>query len=265
MKENMPREGTKNGTGHILQDLLSSTVLIARSNIILSKKDHQDYGLISENTGILGSCCICSESRNLRPIATQEMDILTKFVLNGGQMSLILQTEDYSAIFCCKICSSVLHSLAKLTTQIENITISLRAVISSRSRIFRKVKRETEIELPDAGCHADVVTNHGDDQLTGFVEEEEFAIKLESIDKDGDDEIREDPLYIPGLSEVARGRKSKREHVCTMCGKTFGRFRTLFMHMGNRNIHPNTHITAPSYRKGLGNNLFSNKLDAFHV
>lgn len=100
--------------------------------------------------------------------------------------------------------------------------------------------------MPDAGCHADVVTNHGDDQLTGFVEEEEFAIKLESIDKDGDDEIREDPLYIPGLSEVARGRKSKREHVCTMCGKTFGRFRTLFMHMGNRNIHPNTHITGES-------------------
>lgn len=132
---------TKNGTGHILRDLLSCTVLLNRTNFIPPHHDHNLPQKIEENNSSpeSGSCSICSESINLSPLAVQEMEILAKFVLNQEQISLIFQTDHHPAIFCCKICSSAILSLAKLSKTIENVTISLRAVISGGNGVLNKL------------------------------------------------------------------------------------------------------------------------------
>ncbi|OXA49908.1 uncharacterized protein LOC110854583 [Folsomia candida] len=172
---------SKNGR-HILQDLLFSRVRLHRSNFNPSAQYDQKFPVKIEGDNSspeLRLCCsICSESINLRPLALQEMEILAKFVLSQEQISLILRTEDHPPIFCCKICSSVILSLAELSTQIENITISLRAVISSRNGLFHKLKNsESKIEIAaKSECHK--VSNHDDQQLTKCLEEEEkFSIK----------------------------------------------------------------------------------------
>ncbi|XP_021960694.1 zinc finger protein Xfin isoform X1 [Folsomia candida] len=204
----------------------------------------------------LRKCSICSESgTNLRPIAIQEMEILAKFVLNQVQISLILQTEDHPPIFCCKICSSAILSLAKLTTQIENITISLRAVISSRNGLFNKL-RKVNGNISEL-CHeiatnnvspADTISTNDEAQLTGCFEEDvEFSIKVgPTSDHDDDDlgEITSDPPYHPESddyhSDVAVANSHVLKYVCKIChpNATFLRWDTYKRHMKNKNIHP---------------------------
>ncbi|XP_035716646.1 zinc finger protein 16 isoform X2 [Folsomia candida] len=174
-KEDELLKSQKKGRGHILQDLLSSTVLIHRSNFDPSRQD-DNFPLKTEEDNsppelLTSSCSICTESTNLRPLAVQEMEILAKFVLNQEQISLIFQTDHHPAIFCCKICSSAILSLAKLSTQIENITISLRAVISSRNGLFNKGRNEPAKITAAFKIAADSIAN--DQMLTGCLEEEE--------------------------------------------------------------------------------------------
>ncbi|XP_035700793.1 uncharacterized protein LOC118433207 [Folsomia candida] len=168
---------SKNGTRHILQDLLSSTVRLQRTDFIPVSQTRHEHNAIpvkiegdNSSPELRSTCSICSESTNLSPLALQEMEILAKFVLSQEQISLILKTEDHPPIFCCKICSSVILSLAKLTTKIENITISLRAVISSRNGLFNKLRNQSKISevchqiAAKSECHK--VSNDDDQQLT---------------------------------------------------------------------------------------------------
>ncbi|XP_035715925.1 uncharacterized protein LOC110860085 isoform X2 [Folsomia candida] len=250
--EVFPRS-TKNRTGHILQDLLSSTVRLTRLNSIPPKERPLK---IKENNSspelIQSFCSICSEWTNLSPLAVQEIEILAKFVLNQEQISLILQSDDHPpSILCCKICSSAILSLAKLSTRIENITISLRAVISSRNGLFNN---ESKIGAADTGCPVDKNSNndHDDDeqQLTGYIDEEEFLVKVEpTSDDDEDDDDRykslSDPLYDPDrpqtpdddTSDLAKSEvKPPPKFVCHVCRLKFSKNQSLFFHM--RNIHP---------------------------
>ncbi|XP_035716113.1 uncharacterized protein LOC110860353 isoform X1 [Folsomia candida] len=247
----------RNGTGHILQDLLSSTVRLTRSNFgDLFPPQIEDNNLSPELSSFF--CSICSESTSLSTITVQQMEILAKFVLNQEQVSLF---EDHPPIFCCKICSSAILSLAKLSTQIENITISLRAVISRRNGLFNKVKNEgkiSEFSNDIGGCPADHVSNNDDaQQLTGFVEEEEFFIKVEPTDDDEDDDDRHnttsDPLYDPGRPEYDADSEDKC--VCKICNVKFVTKRSLMRHLSNKKIHPEIphadfyHISTRKVRK----------------
>ncbi|OXA41375.1 Zinc finger and BTB domain-containing protein 38 [Folsomia candida] len=256
--EVFPRS-TKNRTGHILQDLLSSTVRLTRLNSIPPKERPLK---IKENNSspelIQSFCSICSEWTNLSPLAVQEIEILAKFVLNQEQISLILQSDDHPpSILCCKICSSAILSLAKLSTRIENITISLRAVISSRNGLFNNESKIGELSYEtaaDTGCPVDKNSNndHDDDeqQLTGYIDEEEFLVKVEpTSDDDEDDDDRykslSDPLYDPDrpqtpdddTSDLAKSEvKPPPKFVCHVCRLKFSKNQSLFFHM--RNIHP---------------------------
>ncbi|XP_035700737.1 uncharacterized protein LOC110861660 isoform X2 [Folsomia candida] len=240
---------TKNGTGHILRDLLSCTVLLNRTNFIPPHHDHNLPQKIEENNSSpeSGSCSICSESINLSPLAVQEMEILAKFILSQEQISLILQTEDHSPIFCCKICSSAILSLANLTTQIENITISLRAVISSRNGLFNKLRKESEI----SELSHEIVANR-DSYCSGSIDEEEFSVKVEPIyddnDDDNRDEITSDPLYEPDMSESDDASsdaansdvEAESKYTCEICQPKakFSRYSNYLRHMTNKKIHP---------------------------
>ncbi|XP_035700794.1 zinc finger protein 423-like [Folsomia candida] len=190
------------------------------------------------------------------------MDILAKFVLNQEKISLILQTEDHPAIFCCEICSSAIHSLAKLTTQIENITISLRAVISSRNGLFSRIQRNEPTlitKFPHTGsdgvCQRDDLENIDDLQLPGDIEEEEFCVKVEppsdhENNVDDDDELNEigsDPLFIPEESDDAdanlpdSGVDVASKFVCTLCKPNVAvtTIVTLKRHLKNTKVHEN--------------------------
>ncbi|XP_021959123.1 zinc finger and BTB domain-containing protein 41 isoform X1 [Folsomia candida] len=244
----------KNG-GHILEDLLSSTVLLARTNFVPIRNQLNNFPVkIEENISspeVTSCCSICSESTNLLPLAVQEMEILAKFVLSQEQISLILQTEDHPPIFCCKICSSAILSLAKLSTQIENITISLRAVISSRNGLFNKLRNEAKIiESSQLDAHQDVKLSPNDDhpRLTGWIEEE-FSVKIEPIEYDEDDhEISPNPeedLPFSGSNCDFRGSK----FACKICQPTLT-FSTRYnfeRHMKQK--HPKTPIPAIRKRK----------------
>ncbi|OXA49247.1 Zinc finger protein 91 [Folsomia candida] len=198
----------KHGTGHILQDLLSSTVLLKRSNFIPPTRSQQDDNFPLKIEGdnssprlLTSPCSICTESgTNLRPLAVQEMNILAKFVLNQEQISHILQTDHHPAIFCCKICSSAILSLAKLTTQIENITISLRAVISSRNGLFKKLGNEFKISATRNASPTDKISNADDDQqLTKRLQEEEkITIKFEPTCDELLNKLRNEDAKISG-------------------------------------------------------------------
>ncbi|XP_035716669.1 PR domain zinc finger protein 5-like [Folsomia candida] len=258
-REDVLLKHQKNRTGHILQDLISSTVLLHRSNFDPpTEKDHNFPPKMEEDNSspelLTSFCSICTESgTNLRPLAVQEMEILAKFVLNQEQVSLIFQTESHPPILCCKICYSAILSLAKLSTQIENITSSLRAVISSRNGLFNKGRNEPakiselSLEIP---ANIDQISNNDDDQqLTGCLEEEEeFVIKVEPIydDEDDDrDEITSDPLNLseneddePNFANSEVDAESKL--VCKICrpNVTFTRADAYKRHMINKKKHP---------------------------
>ncbi|XP_035716800.1 zinc finger protein Xfin-like [Folsomia candida] len=171
------------------------------------------------------------------------MGILAKFVLSQGQISLILQAEDHPPIFCCKICSSAILSLAKLTTQIENITIALRSVISSRNGLFNQLRNDSKIiELwrEIAACPADTISNNNDD--TGSFEEEEFSVKFEPTSED--ENCDDDDDTTPAESDDSDGANfdvhAESKYVCTKCqpNVTFTQYDSLIRHMKNKNIHP---------------------------
>ncbi|XP_021958702.1 zinc finger protein 572 isoform X1 [Folsomia candida] len=252
---------SKNGTRHILQDLLCSTVRLQRTNFLPpTQYDHRFSVKIEGDISSpeLRSCSICSESINLRPLALQEMEVLAKFVLSQEQISLILQTDDHPPILCCKICSSVILSLAKLSTQIENITISLRAVISSRNGLFHKLRNESKISATDNNSPAEQIPQNDDDdqQLTGWIEvEEEFSVKVEPITDNIDDKTGDptpDPLYEPDTSESEDGDsdsdpviansdvKPESKFACKIClpNVTFSRGDHYRRYVENKNIHP---------------------------
>ncbi|OXA38866.1 uncharacterized protein LOC110861613 [Folsomia candida] len=203
----------------------------------------------------MSSCSICSESTNLSPLALQEMEILTKFVLSQEQIALILQTENPPPILCCQICSSTILSLAE--TQIENIASSLRAVISSRNGLFNKVRNESKIsELPhlvaaDNDSPADKISKNDDDQhLSECLEEEgeEIIVKVEpTYYYDDDDEVMSDPLNMPQNDDdnnshhVANsGVKIPPNLVCTICqpNVTFTRYDVFMSRLRSNKIHP---------------------------
>ncbi|XP_035713008.1 zinc finger protein 521 isoform X1 [Folsomia candida] len=239
---------TKKGTGHILQDLLSSTVLLHRSNFVTTnfppkiEEDHSSPELTPS------FCSICTESgTNLRPLTLQLTEILAKFeILNQEQISLISQTDHHPAIFCCKICSSAILSLAKLTTQIANITISLRAIISSRNGLFNKGRKE-DAKITEL-CH-EIAANNGnnDQQLSGCVEEEEeFSVKVEPIcdeddvDDDNLDEITPHPSSESDDDSDLANSDVGVELICKIChpNATFYDNAGYERHLKNKNIHP---------------------------
>ncbi|XP_021960805.1 uncharacterized protein LOC110856619 isoform X1 [Folsomia candida] len=210
-------------------------------------------------------CSICAESgANLRPLAHQEMEILAKFVLNQEQISLISQTEDHPPIFCCKICSSVILSLAKLTTQIENITISLRAVISSRNGLFNKGRNDSKISEWSHEIAANNVSNASNndvDQQLNEVEEE-FTVKVEPIEDDDDDpcKITRDPLSLE--CEDSNLANSESAYVCKICQPNvpFTKKDHLVRHLKNKNIHPDVSHDAFPGLKPLLSGKFACKL-----
>ncbi|XP_035712998.1 zinc finger protein Xfin-like isoform X1 [Folsomia candida] len=204
---------------------ISLRAVISRGNGIIFNKGRNE-AKINE----LSTCSICSESgTNQRPLAVQQMEILAKFVLNQEQISLILQTDDHLPIFCCKICSSAILSLAKLTTQIENITISLRAIISRRNGPFNKVRNESA-EISESAHQVDNDDSH---QLTG---EEEFSVKVEPT---YGDEITPDPPK-SDHSDVDVANSHVPKYVCKICrpNAAFSCYHTYKRHMKNKNIHP---------------------------
>ncbi|OXA45940.1 Zinc finger and SCAN domain-containing protein 22 [Folsomia candida] len=246
----------KNGTGHILQDLLSSRVLLDTSNFIPHTNHNFPLKFEKNNSSpelLTSSCSICAESTNLRPLAVQQMEILAKFVLNQDQISLILQTEDHPAIFCCKFCTSAIHTLAKLSMQIENITISLRAVISSRNGLFNKVGNELGkiCEFPHGIIKREVSSpapNNDDDQeLTGFVEEEEeFSVKIEPTyeEVDNSGEVDNCGKEVDNCVEV----DSYGGEVDKSCGEVAGCV----------NIPPNSASTKPTAFEGEDDSALAN-------
>ncbi|OXA39956.1 hypothetical protein Fcan01_25388 [Folsomia candida] len=141
---------TKKYTRPIWKHLPSSTVRLNGSNFVPATYPRHDDNFPLKIEGdnsspelSRSSCCsICPASTNLRPLALQEVEILAKFVLNQEQISLILQTDHHPPILCCKICSSAIHSLAKLSTQIENIAVFLRASISIGDGLFNKGRNQ---------------------------------------------------------------------------------------------------------------------------
>ncbi|XP_035711659.1 zinc finger protein 354A-like [Folsomia candida] len=247
-------KSTKNGTSHILQDLLSSTVLLSRANFVPTRNQKLDNFPVKIEPNLTPpevTCSICSESTNLLPLAVQEMEILAKFVLSQEHISLILQTEDHPPIFCCKICSSAILSLAKLSTQIENITISLRAVISSRNGLFNKLRSGSKTIEPsrdgeDFGVRHGVTLLHNGDH-PGPTESvyEEFSVKVEPPDDHDQDDHEIESDADSALSEPKsppERTKSWSKYVCKICqpNVTFRRVDNLTRHMNQKHAPKRT-------------------------
>ncbi|XP_021963562.1 zinc finger protein 813 [Folsomia candida] len=186
----------------------------SRSNFVPRQENHVpreiDDGNKKSSPEFPPSCCsICSGSSNLSRLALQEMELLVKFVLTREQVSLIFQTGEYPQIFCCKICSSAILSLAKLSKTIENVTISLRAVISGGNGVLNKLGKGYKISELANGDGAILLKNE-DQQLAGCRKRGQFTVKVEPLEEDQMQieipEISENkaeiPDEIPEISEI---------------------------------------------------------------
>ncbi|OXA43327.1 Protein suppressor of hairy wing [Folsomia candida] len=168
----------------------------SRSNFVPRQENHVpreiDDGNKKSSPEFPPSCCsICSGSSNLSRLALQEMELLVKFVLTREQVSLIFQTGEYPQIFCCKICSSAILSLAKLSKTIENVTISLRAVISGGNGVLNKLgKGYTLSELSDGDA---TLQKNADQRLPGCRPKGRFTVKMEPEEDEMQVEIPEIP------------------------------------------------------------------------
>jgi hypothetical protein len=128
-KSSLSLKSRTKGTGSILQDLVSSSVVLIKNDKLFSKslENIEDIKvkveIKPEFKSQFHACSICHTSHdypNIQPFTQKESSILNELILNR-------EIPPWS--LCCKNCSKILNKLYRLNQEMENIIGAIRWMI----------------------------------------------------------------------------------------------------------------------------------------
>jgi hypothetical protein len=135
---------TKRGTGHIIQDLVNSSVVLVNikqekddNGILNSRKTKNSSSFYQDkNKNSLSKCFLCQNQRHdgFVPFskASKEMKILVQLILHE-------EVNSTNLTWFCLGCAGILRNLVKLKEKIDTITMVLKSVIRTQNKSKVKI------------------------------------------------------------------------------------------------------------------------------
>ncbi|OXA64487.1 hypothetical protein Fcan01_00097 [Folsomia candida] len=155
------------GTGNLLQDLISSAVLVK-----LCDEQTISTNLVKSELKIKSQflhCSICGVKHQRRPLSQIKVEILRQIILKES-------FHKFSTTSICPLCSATLDKLIDLRKRIDKISTCIRSVFKLRHNLS---DLEADTEIQDTISEIITLNDHHND-LPGVQSEDDDVVKLGS-------------------------------------------------------------------------------------